>query len=358
MTGLERTHLLMNHKKTDRIGIYEHFWGDTYSEWYNKGKIPNGEGFSDHFDFDIDACWAFSYAADLDFTSEVVAEDEDTITMKDSNYAILRRHKKHDTTPEHVAFTVDCREKWDELIVPKIEVMDTRRINFEGYRNAKAHCKEKNRYFYWSGINVFECMHPVCGHENMLMAMIEDPEWVLDMCRRYTEMNIQCMEVLFEKEGKPDGIWFYEDMGYKGAPFMSPAMYDTFIKPFHKMTCDFAHSLGLQVMMHSCGFVEPLLPGMIEAGIDGLQVIEIKAGMDLLRIFRNFGDKLALMGGIDVRTLYSNDRAVIDAELESKIPIVKQGCAYFLHSDHSIPKTVDYESYQYFLERGRELGKM
>jgi uroporphyrinogen decarboxylase len=96
---------------------------------------------------------------------------------------------------------------------------------------------------------------------------------------------------------------------------------------------------------------------MLEAGIDCLQVIEIKAGMDLLKLYREYGDVLSFIGGIDVRALYSNDRAVIDKELESKIPIVKAGFGYTLHSDHSIPRTVDYDTYRYFIERGMELGK-
>ena len=78
--------------------------------------------------------------------------------------------------------------------------------------------------------------------------------------------------------------------------------------------------------------------------------------MDLLRIHKNFGDKIALMGGIDVRCLYSNDKAIIDEELEKKIPIVKEGFGYVLHSDHSIPKTVDYETFQYYLRKALELG--
>jgi uroporphyrinogen decarboxylase len=109
--------------------------------------------------------------------------------------------------------------------------------------------------------------------------------------------------------------------------------------------------------MHSCGFVEPLLPGMVEAGIDCLQVIEVKAGMDLLRIYREFGDRLSLMGGIDVRVLYSNDFGRIDAELLAKIPTVKGRFGYVLHSDHSIPNTVRYDSYRYFVDRAMELGR-
>jgi uroporphyrinogen decarboxylase len=96
---------------------------------------------------------------------------------------------------------------------------------------------------------------------------------------------------------------------------------------------------------------------MVEAGIDCLQVIEVKAGMDLLKLYRDYGDRLSFMGGIDVRTLYSNDRDIIDEELQLKIPVVKGNYGYVLHSDHSIPNTVDYESYQYFIERGLELGR-
>ncbi len=62
------------------------------------------------------------------------------------------------------------------------------------------------------------------------------------------------------------------------------------------------------------------------------------------------------MGGIDVRVLYTNDRARIDAELEAKIPVVMQNNGYVLHSDHSIPNTVTYDTFRYFVDRGLALG--
>jgi uroporphyrinogen decarboxylase len=102
--------------------------------------------------------------------------------------------------------------------------------------------------------------------------------------------------------------------------------------------------------------VEPLVPGLIEAGMDCLQVIEVKAGMDLLRLYEKFGDRLSFMGGIDVRVLYNNDKREIDAELEAKIPIVKGKYGYVLHSDHSIPSNVDHDVYHYFVQKGLELG--
>ena len=133
-------------------------------------------------------------------------------------------------------------------------------------------------------------------------------------------------------------------------------MYKDLIFPAHKYTIGYAHSKNLPVIMHSCGFVEPLLPGMIEAGIDCFQTIEVKAGMDLLKIYREFGEKIALMGGIDVRVLYTNDKKCIDEELARIIPVVKQGYGYVAHSDHSIPKTVQYETLKYYFNKVLELG--
>lgn len=355
MTGKERMQRLLRHEPVDRVGVYEHFWNDTHKAWEEAGYLREDESFEDHFQYDMQECWAFNLVADLDFEPQVVAETEDTITFLDGNGAVLRRHKFHDTTPEHVDFRVKDREGWEKI--KPLLTPDPRRINFEAYRKAKKEAADAGRFFVWSGINVFECMHPVCGHENMLMGMILDPEWVADMAETYAHLTVELQKMLFEAEGYPDGIWYYEDMGYKGSPFMSPDMYCELIQPAHKYTIGYAKSHNLPVIMHSCGFVEPLLPHMIEAGIDCLQVIEIKAGMDLLKLHKLYGDKICFMGGIDVRTLYTNDRSIIDKELEAKIPIVKQGYNYMVHSDHSIPVTVNYDTYCYFLKRALELGR-
>jgi uroporphyrinogen decarboxylase len=355
MTGVERMTNILARTPVDKIGLYEHFWGDTLAKWKSEGHIAENENLADHFGYDLEEAWVFNTTADPEFVPEVVEETEETILTKDGNGAFLRRHKLHDSTPEHVDFTVKDRAAWEELIRPKLKP-ERKRVDFESYRRAKNRAREKQRFFVWSGTNVFELIHPVCGHEYMLMGMALDPDWIKDMVQVYAQLTIDLQEILFAEEGKPDGIWYYEDMGFKQRPFMSPAMYREIIQPGHIMTIQYAKSLGLPVIMHSCGYVEPLVAGMLEAGIDCLQVIEVKAGMDLLKLYRDYGDRLSFMGGIDVRELYSNDLARVDAELESKIPIVKGNYGYALHSDHSIPDTVNYETYRHFVDKGLSLG--
>lgn len=355
LTSVERIARILKHQPVDRIGASESFWQDTDAEWRRRGIISPTETINAHLNLDIDMHWTFQLVADLDKKPVVISETEDTITLLDGNGATLRRHKKHDTTPEHVDFLVKERPQWEAYIKPILKP-DPRRIDFEGYRKLKEKCRQDNRFFMWCGLNVFECMAPVAGHENMLVGMALDPAWILDMTSTYADLTIALMEILFEKEGKPDGIFFYEDLGFKERPFMSPAMYKELLQPAHKKTIAYAKSLGLPVIMHSCGFVEPLLPYMIEAGIDCLQAMEVKAGMDVLRIYKNYGERIALMGGIDTRGIISNEKTQIDAELTKKIPILKEGYGYILHSDHSIPVDVKYETYQYFLKKALALG--
>ena len=358
MTGIERINRILKRQPVDRIGLFEHFWGDTCKLWLEQGHIRQGEDLADHFGFDISVSWVCTTLADLDFVPITLEETDETRLVKDGNYATLRRHKLHDTTPEHVDYDVKERQAWEALIKPKLLRSEDyeRRINFEVYRQARNAAAARNRFFCWGGVNVFECMHPVCGHEHMLVGMALDPDWVADMANTFADLQIHLLETLFAREGKPDGIWFYEDMGFKERPFMSPDMYRELIYPAHRKTVDFCHGQGLPVIMHSCGFVEPLLPHMLEAGIDCLQVIEVKAGMDPLRIHRNYGDRLSLCGGMDARNLVKNNRDAIRAELALKIPVLKSNNGYILHSDHSIPETCTYETYRFFVDEGLRLG--
>lgn len=356
LTGRERITRILQRQPVDRIGLFEHFWDDTQRIWKANGWIPDETPFEDVFDFDLQTCWAFKMVADLDFVEQVVEETDETVLKRDGNGALLRRHKLHDSTPEHVDFMVKERTAWEEHIKPHLTA-DRRRIDFAAYRRDKARAAEAGRFFCWSGVNVFELMHPVCGHEHMLAGMALDPDWVKDMVETYARLTLELQEILFSEEGYPDGIWYYEDMGYKQHPFMSPRMYREIIQPAHARTVGWAHAHQMPVILHSCGYVEPLVPGLLEAGIDCLQVIEVKAGMDLLKLYRNFGERLSFMGGIDVRVLYNNDKAEIDAELEAKIPVVKNGFGYVLHSDHSIPNNVHPDTYRYFIEKGLELGR-
>ena len=356
MTGKERMLNAIGRMPVDRLPVFEEFWPETVQRYTDEGHDVSDP--VAHFDFDMRAGGWLNSVLDLDFENQVIEETDETILQLDGNGATLRRHKLHAATPEHVDFAIRDRASWEEHGRPFLAgTLDRRRVPFADYREQKRRAAEEGRALFWWGVGPFEQMHPVCGHEYMLMGMALDPEWVRDMVAAYCEMTVNGMEVLFSEEGAPDVCFFFEDMGFKHKPFMSPGMYQEIVQPGHKRLFDFAHAHGCPVMVHSCGFVEPLVPGLVEAGMDCLQAMEVKAGMDMPRLFARFGERISFCGGVDVRELISNDRGRIDAEMDAKVlPVLDGGGGWVVHSDHSIPPQVDYETLQYFLRRGREMA--
>jgi hypothetical protein len=90
-----------------------------------------------------------------------------------------------------------------------------------------------------------------------------------------------------------------DDLGQKDRTLISPKMYGKFFFPTLKARCDLAHKYGARIWMHSCGFIEELLDYFLEAGLDGIQSLEVPAGNDLARIRAKVRDKMCLIGGID-----------------------------------------------------------
>ena len=356
LTGIERIGRIIRREPVDRIGLYEHIWDETIVKWTQEGHLKEKEPLSVHFGFDLDGFNPFKLIADTGIDKKIIEETDEAVLYEDGNGVIQKRLKNVTNVPQWVDFKVKGYREWESEIKPLLKP-DKCRLDMEGYRKARESARKNNQFFVCSSMNVFELMRALCGHECMLVGMALEPEWIKDMVDVYSQLIVDLMEILFSEAGQPDGVWFYEDMGFKEHPFISPAMYREIIQPGHRKTMQFAHSRKLPVICHSCGMVEPLIPGMIESGVDCLQAMEVKAGMNVVELSRKYGKYLSLMGGIDVRVLFENNRQEIDAELESKIPVVMGNYGYVLHTDHSIPGNVEYDTYEYFIKKGLELGK-
>ncbi len=367
LTSKERFDRILKHQPVDRVGLFEVFWKETAQKWAALGYFAQPEMVSDHFGLDVRRTGGeitpgdyriVNLVANVDVGDQVVEETESAKLIRDGNGALLRWNKNASGAPEHVDFTVKDRQGWEEHIRPALldERSYERRINFSHYRDLRAKCARDNRFMACGIVGPFDQMSPMCGHEHLLMGMALDGEWVRQMADLYATVGIRLLEILFEREGLPDGLWVWDDLGFKNRPFMSPKMYREILYPAHKKLFDFAHGRQLPVIFHCDGYVEALIPSLIEAGINCLQPLEAKAGMDLLKLKKRFGDQIALIGGMDERILETNDCRAVEAELLSKLPQAMAGSGYVLQVDHSVSPLVDYTTYKYFVERGLEIG--
>jgi uroporphyrinogen decarboxylase len=89
---------------------------------------------------------------------------------------------------------------------------------------------------------------------------------------------------------------------------------------------------------------------MISAGLQVLQPMEAKAGMDVRLLKQEYGRDLSFMGNIDA-TQMGGDRDALEAEIRDKITVARVDGGYIYHSDHSVPPSVDWARYQWIIER-------
>jgi uroporphyrinogen decarboxylase len=96
-----------------------------------------------------------------------------------------------------------------------------------------------------------------------------------------------------------DIIKFGDDLGTNTGPFMPRETYDEFFGPRHKMMCDYvkAHS-SAHTMLHVCGGIYELIPGLIDAGFEIINPVQVNAvNMEPERLKKEFGRDLTFWGG-------------------------------------------------------------
>ncbi len=350
---------LLRKGRAERVGVMDNPWGSTLRRWVGQGMPTDADERPanpiDHFGFDMVGCggW-FDWQAKRG-VNEVLEETEEWKIVRNGNGAALKQWKHKVGTPEHIDFLMTDRAVWERDYRPFLVEPDPDRVNIKSAAENLTRRKGQGLWTYYGSLFIWECMRASMGDYTMYMSLVEDPDWVHDFCRVYTDLWKQCYTLLFEQAGKPDGIWVYEDLGYKQRLFCSPQVLEELIFPYYTELVEFFHSYDLPVVLHTCGFTEPALDLIVAAGFDALNPMEVKAGNDPLRIADGYADKLAFVGGLDARILESGDRDLIHRSVTSLVEGMKQRGGRFVYgSDHSLSTLIDYEDFQYALSVYRE----
>ena len=106
--------------------------------------------------------------------------------------------------------------------------------------------------------------------------------------------------------------------------------------------------------MDSDGDLNPVIDAFLDCGVNVMHPMEPAAGMDIVEIRKKYGDRFAMLGGIDKHVLRST-KADIRRELEYKLqPLMQQGSMVFA-LDHRITNGTPLENYRYYVRLGREI---
>jgi hypothetical protein len=160
-----------------------------------------------------------------------------------------------------------------------------------------------------------------------LFALVEEPERVEDLMDRTTDFYCVCLERVLSRVAV-DYAAFYEPIAANTGPVVSPAMFERFSIPGYRKVIallDRFH-VPLRILCTTGGDLSPLLPLLMDAGINALWISNIRSmGMEYAALRRAYGPEVALIGGIDATALATDEVGIRRAVAETVPPLLAGG---------------------------------
>lgn len=206
------------------------------------------------------------------------------------------------------------------------------------------------------GGELFEGAWRLRGLERFLLDMEERPSWAHELLDRLTSLASGNGDIL--ARAGIDILCLGDDVGMPGTMMMSPALWRRYFRPGMNAIIESARRINsdIQVVYHSDGCIEPILPDLVELGVNAINPVQPEH-MDAVSIRRRFGDALALWGTVGTQTGFATARpGAIREEVAHRIRTLGRGGlvlspAYGVDSPEVAAATL-----VEFLRAARELG--
>lgn len=184
--------------------------------------------------------------------------------------------------------------KWKEQVVfPDVNAVDWAAM---AARDTAPFDRDKLVFDFSNGNGVFERLGALMGFEEALIAMSLEPEAVNDLFTAITDFKIKYLEKV-ALHYKPDTFTYFDDIATHRGLFISVEMYRTLIKPHHKRMFTAIREMGIIPVYHLCGIGESIIDDILDAGAEAWS--SVQPTNDIVSILKNYGDRLALIGGYD-----------------------------------------------------------
>lgn len=143
-----------------------------------------------------------------------------------------------------------------------------------------------------------EGTHNLIGLQAMLLAYYEQPAALKSFLARLAAQQRISIQRL--AECGCDGVMGYDDWGLQDRLMIGMDLIDEFFLPLYRENWALAHDHGLDVWLHSCGYTIELLPRLIDAGLDVIQMDQ-QENMGLENLDRTVGGRLAFWCPVDIQ---------------------------------------------------------
>ena len=351
MTDRERFNRQMHYQPVDRCFNMEFgYWEENFHEWdlFRDNGITNNWEADLFFSFDRLGGSGGSVGIHPPFPSRTVSETETTKIVMNGDGLLAEIPKDgHDTIPHYIKSSIATPEDWKRCKEERFRRDDpVRKVDVEAVK--KQHPPARDYALgIWCG-SMIGRVRDMLTFEGLAYATYDYPDMVEDM------VETQCVLVEDALDQLLPHIDFdfasgWEDICFKNGPIISVDFFTRVVVPRYARIGKKLHAAGIDLWYVDCdGDVRPLLPGMMEAGINCLFPFEVNGCAHPAVLFKEYGKELRIMGGVDKLEMGKGPKA-IKAYLETLVPLVERG-GYIPFCDHRCPPNVKPKDYLYYLD--------
>jgi uroporphyrinogen decarboxylase len=356
-------------------------WPETLDRWYAEGLDPD---LKQHREGDIGAIAhdeyqrVLVYAFGMDrldylrnsvisgytespfypaFERVILEEDDRSRIVRDTDGIVKREFIQYSMSsmPQFLRYPVSSRSDWLKLI-PRLDPDEPQRFASD-WEQVTAYYAERSFPVGLTICGAFGHPRNLFGVEGLCLAYYDQPALIHEVMEHWVEFYCRLMDRVWQSV-QFDFILIWEDMAYKNGPLISPQLVRTFMLPYYRQLIDHTRLLGCDIIIvDSDGDVSLLVPLFLEAGVNAMLPFEVQSGMDVRQFQAQYGDNLAMIGGLDKRVLPFGSVAIQDELRSRMIPMLREG-GYIPCLDHTAPPKVSLHNFSYYIQSVRALAQI
>lgn len=225
-------------------------------------------------------------------------------------------------------------------------------VDYSAIEYIGSHLPEGMQMIFLGPGGQFENISELMGLSPLAMAVHDDPALVQAVADKVGELLVNLYATVAEM---PDigALWLGDDLGYKTSTVLSPRHLRQYIFPVQKKLAAIAHAHNMPFLLHSCGNLERILPELIEdVGIDARHSFE-DAIIPVAEAKRRWGDRIAILGGVDMDFLCRSTEDEVRAYTRRVIEACAPGGGYALGTGNTVANYIPVRNYLAMIqERG------
>lgn len=359
MTARELFRNIMTFKTPDRIPFWdvEGILQQTERKWCRYENLPFEASAASLMGYD-GHLFTFNFGDQVPlpaFVPKTLAVDDDYITKSDQFGFTIKLPKRCNMSPIHYVYVgapLKTMEDWQNM-KKRYNPLDKRRYpaywgdELFAYYNTRS--QPVTIGMNWGPARGIKNGY-MFGFQRFMEVLIDEPKILKDMFEFWADFIIQFLDSFIHKL-RVDAFYFKEDgMGYKNSTLVSPEMFTNFYKPSMQKVTEFLQGKGVSVIgYYSSGNLEPLLSVFLDIGINLIVPLECAAGMDSVKLRKQYGKELLMIGNIS-RAAIMKGKKEIEYEVMSKVPFLMEKGGYIPAFDDAIMPDISFENVKYCVE--------